>query len=59
MTFLALFVLNLLPFIKKWKTITFGILILGLALLISGVTLTQLRLATTAQQKRWAKAVIL
>ena len=40
MIFLALFALNLLLFIKKWKTTTFWIIIIGLVLLLSDMILT-------------------
>ena len=40
MIFLALFALNLLLFIKKWKTVTFWIILIGLALLLSDMVLT-------------------
>ena len=38
--FLGLYVLNILLFIKKWKTTTFWIIIIGLVLLLSDMILT-------------------
>jgi hypothetical protein len=38
--FLALYVLNILLLIKKWKTTTFWIILVGLALLLSDIALT-------------------